>query len=82
MIVRRDRQIMASWGYQYLENSSNGYSWQPESLCYFDTTTGREVWRLSSTNGTKNYVRELGFSQWSANGRYIVMGIESGIILL
>ncbi len=55
---------------RYFKPDSN--NWQPETFCYKDAATGKEVWRLTSTNGLKNiYHDSLGASPWSADGKRI-----------
>jgi len=70
MIARKARHASAAWDAKYLEANELGrFIWQPETLCYYDVTTGREVWRLTSTNSKENYIRNIGQAQWSADGK-------------
>jgi len=72
MVARKGRMASASWGPSNMENSSNSYIWQPESLMYFDSITGREVWRLTTTNDQDNfYHNDIGWSHWSADGKWL-----------
>ena len=66
------RQASASWGSQYMEDASNHYIWQPETLMYEDTSFGSEVWRLSPSANFANSFPDIGFPQWSADGKRIV----------
>ncbi len=53
-----------------LEDASNNHVWQPETLMYKDSKTGREVWKLSNTPGLLNYYNnDIGVSPWSADGK-------------
>jgi hypothetical protein len=69
VITRQARQSTASWSYQYLEDSNNNYIWQPETLMYSDITTGREVWRMTGPSNVQNMLPDIGFPQWSADGK-------------
>lgn len=73
MVNRVSRRATNTFGYQYLENASNNYIWQPETLQYFDTTTGNEVWRLSNigpvTGGNGSWIADISWPQWSADGK-------------
>lgn len=51
----------------FLENASNYYIWQPETLNYEDIQTGHEVWRVTSFPAA-DYYRDIGFTAWSADG--------------
>ncbi len=70
MIARKARQSSCTWGHQFLENNSNNYIWQPETLCYYDVITGHEVWRMSNTPALDNiYHDDIGVTPWSADGK-------------
>ena len=72
VIARQERQYSASWGYKYLEDRNNHYIWQPETLCYYDVLTGKEVWRLTASSGVDNTLPDIGFRpsrQPSVHGR-------------
>lgn len=69
MMARRDRQATAAWGYQYLEDPNNNYTWQPETLMYTDDTTGHEVWVLvRQPHGQDIYSKEFATNCWSFDG--------------
>jgi hypothetical protein len=73
IIARKARLATATWGYQYLQNDSNNYTWQPETLSYFDVTTGGEVWRLSySPSGTGGTTQDIATSHWDAKGNRVL----------
>ncbi len=69
VIARQARQGTAAWGPQYLEDNDNNYIWQPETLCYQDATTGREVWRLTPSTSIYNTLPDISWPQWSADGK-------------
>lgn len=72
MMVRRDRQITASWGNKYFENPDNYYIWQPESLMYTDEITGHEVWVVArQPHGQDFFSKEHGTNAWSFDGSKI-----------
>ena len=68
--ARKSRLSSASWGYQYLEDASDHYHWQNETVMYNDVQTGHEVWRMSTTPNIINYYHnDIGVTPWSANGK-------------
>jgi len=68
MITRRARQTTAVWGADYLEDPDT-FIWQPETLMYIDTTTGREVWILARTPDQQTiYSKEISNNVWSYDG--------------
>jgi hypothetical protein len=72
MFARKDRILDNSYTYNQslLENSSNSYIWQPETLMYKDVETGHEVWRMTNTPNLMNYYHnDIGVSPWSADGK-------------
>jgi len=70
LINRKTRHESANFNYVDLEDPSNHYYWQPETFSYKDVSTGKEVWKLSSTNGLKTmFHNSLGASPWSADGK-------------
>ena len=74
VIARKSRLATASWGYTLLENSSNYYTWQPETLTYNDVTTGNEVWRMTYDPlhiGGENH--DIANTHWSANGNRLLI---------
>ena len=73
LAARKARLATATWGKSVLENPST-LVWQPETLQYTDIATGREVWRLTSTNGVKNSLPDLGHAHWSADGKRFAFG--------
>ena len=70
LFIRKSRHNTSFYSFEYIEgNASNHYIWQPETLCYTDVKTGREVWRMTNTNSVCNdYRNDIGVSVWSANG--------------
>ena len=70
MLNRKSRYNISYYSPNYIEKSaSDYYIWQPETLCYFDTNTGREVWRMTNTLGRKNYYHnDIGVAVWSSDG--------------
>jgi len=71
-VARMARYATATWGYQYLENASNYYIWQPETLCYTDVVTGKEVWVLVHAPDRYDcYSAEHCSAVWSHNGSRI-----------
>ncbi|HTY60836.1 MAG TPA: hypothetical protein VMG30_01130 [Acidobacteriota bacterium] len=72
MVSRKSRLGSANWGPQYLEDASNHYTWQPETLCYTDQSTGREVWILvKAPDNSDYYSKEHGSNIWSYDGSRI-----------
>lgn len=72
--VRKSRHATANWGYSLLENASNNYTWQPETLNYSDVTTGNEVWRLTYTPaGVGGVTQDYGITHWNANGNRLLL---------
>lgn len=60
------------WPTTQLEDSGNYHIWQPETLCYQDTTTGHEVWVLTHAPGIDEiFSREHGSNVWSYDGSKI-----------
>lgn len=69
MEVRKTRQTTAQWGPQYLENAAKFYQWQPETLCYLDVATGKEVWVLVRQPDRQDIIsKEHGSNCWSSDG--------------
>ena len=52
IFLRKERLSQVTWGPSLLEDISNNYTWQPETLQYRDVITGNEVWRFSNTPNT------------------------------
>jgi len=72
MVARKARYAGASWGPQYLEDASNNYIWQPETLCYTDQSTGHEVWILTHAPDLSEYFsKEHASNAWSFDGSKI-----------
>ena len=74
MIARKARISSGSYIYNVslLENNSNFYIWQPETLMYKDITTGHEVWKMSDSPGVSNYYHnDIDLNPWSADGKYL-----------
>lgn len=77
LFTRKARAASASWGYNYLEQKQRPYEWQPETLCYKDITTGREVWRLTSTPSKKNaFHDDITMTPWSADGKRLAISSD------
>ena len=69
MMARRARRTTNVFPSNVLENASNYYIWQPETLEYKDIQTGHEVWKISNTPNLMTYYQnDIGVSPWSANG--------------
>ncbi len=57
------------WPTTQLEDPSNHYIWQPETLAYQDLTTGHEVWVLvHAPDQEEIYSKEHGTNVWSYDG--------------
>ena len=70
MMLRKDRHSTASWGPEWLEDSSNNYMWNSESFMYHDKTYGTEVWKLTGTNDVIQFWSNTVDQQvWSADGK-------------
>lgn len=69
-IFTRKARIQSGQTYSIaeLEDASNHYIWQPESLMYTDIQTGHEVWKVAGFPGP-DYYRDIGYSPWSADGK-------------
>jgi hypothetical protein len=73
IFLRKSRLANSTWGPALLENASNNYVWQPESLQYDDVTSGAEVWRLTfnpDAMGGEN--QDIANTHWSANGNRLM----------
>lgn len=58
------------------ESGSNGYLWQPQTLCYTDITTGHEVWVMTNTDNATAYSgSEYGHQPWSADGKRFAIAL-------
>ena len=76
MVRRKARLGAAAWPYADLDKAYSRTDWQPETLCFADTKTGREVWRMTATPNIRNYYHnDIAVSPWSADGRR--MGLQS-----
>lgn len=66
-MARKSRHTTATF---YSGETAPYYQWQPETLHYTDTTTGKEAWRLAFTPAGSMYVgKEHGLDGvWNANG--------------
>ena len=70
MFRRKARLEKAVWPWADLTKAWARLDWQPETLCFTDARTGREVWRMTSTPNIRNYYHnDIAMSPWSANGR-------------
>ena len=70
LIARQSRY--AGQTYYNGEDASNYYIWQPESLCYIDTGTGREVWVLVHNPDIEDYYsKEHATKAFNADGSRI-----------
>jgi hypothetical protein len=77
MVARKARHAAAVWGPEYVEGSAaQHYVWQPETLCYRDVLSGREVWRLTHTPSRENWIRDINMAQWSADGKRLVFASD------
>src|SRR5215469_11317208 len=68
IFLRKLRLLSVVWNHSILEDSSNNYFWQPETLMYKDVTTGSEVWRVTTTPSGVNQTQDISSTHWSANG--------------
>jgi len=76
MCRRKERLETATWPCAKLEDAYDRTEWQPETLCFTDTKTGREVWRMTATPNVRNYYHnDIAVSPWSADGKR--MGFQS-----
>ena len=76
MFRRKARLATNAWPRKTLESARDNFTWQPETLCFNDSRTGREVWRMTATPNLKNYYHnDIDVSPWSADGRR--MGLTS-----
>ncbi len=72
---RKARLSTATMPHTTFEGASPTYYWQPETLQYRDTTTGREVWRFSyGPAGSNNTTEDISTTHWSANGNRVAFG--------
>jgi len=70
MFNRKARRLSATYPFDELEDASNHYLWQPETLMYHDVQTGHEAWRMTDTPNFRNYYHnDIGVSPWSADGK-------------
>lgn len=77
---RRTRQAsVTTWTPNNLENPST-YEWQPETLCYYDSLSGKEVWVLARTPNRGSYVSDdiqtiygtdYNHQAWSYRGEWV-----------
>jgi hypothetical protein len=66
----------ATWPWRDLTKAYDRLDWQTETLCFTDTKTGREVWRMTATPNIRNYYHnDIAMSPWSANGKRL--GLQS-----
>ncbi len=72
MFRRAQRRATNVYPREVLEDEAAGCAWQPETLCYRDSKTGREVWRMTDTPNIRNYYHnDIAMSPWSADGKYL-----------
>lgn len=72
LMARQARYAINPWPTNLLENASNNYIWQPETVMYQDVTTGHEVWVLiRAPNFEEIYSTEHGSNVWSYDGSRI-----------
>ncbi|MGD0976784.1 MAG: hypothetical protein ABR875_00620 [Minisyncoccia bacterium] len=70
MMTRKARRTVNVFPSSVLEDTSNHYIWQPETLEYKDAETGHEVWKMSDSPNLKEYYQnDIGVSPWSADGK-------------
>ncbi len=73
---RAARRKTNTWPREKLERDGGDYAWQSETLCFTDTKTGHEVWRMTDTPDLRNYYHnDIAMSPWSADGRRL--GLQS-----
>ncbi|HUV39603.1 MAG TPA: hypothetical protein VMY39_08300, partial [Planctomycetota bacterium] len=73
---RKARLETATWPCADLDHAWDRIDWQPETLCFTDVRTGREVWRMTATPNVRNYYHnDIAVSPWSADGKR--MGFQS-----
>ena len=78
---RQSRYAGATWSYSLLQNNSNNYTWQPETLNYTDQVTGdsSEVWRLTFTpHNIGSATQDIATTHWSANGNRLLLHSDRG----
>ena len=73
LAARKPRLASATWDKSVLENPTT-LVWQPETLAYTDTTTGHEIWRISTTKELMNSLPDLSWAHWSADGKRLSFG--------
>jgi hypothetical protein len=72
LMARQARYATNPWPTYLLENVSNNYIWQPETVMYQDVTTGHEVWvQTRAPNLEEIYSTEHGSNVWSYDGSRI-----------
>lgn len=69
---RKSRLVSVEWGAKILENTSNQFYWQPETLCYQDIKTGSEIWRMTYTPRGINTTQDISLTHFSADGNRIL----------
>lgn len=73
IFLRKERLSQVTWGPSLLEDISNNYTWQPETLQYRDVITGNEVWRFSNTPNTLGgATQDISITHWSADGNRVL----------
>ena len=72
LIARKARYATNPWPMSLLEDRNNNYTWQPETICYKDVTTGHEVWVLTHAPDIQEvFSKEPNSNAWSFDGSRI-----------
>ncbi|MEI8360547.1 MAG: hypothetical protein WCG01_00200 [bacterium] len=71
-VARKSRHASVIWDNTILEDPSNAYIWQPETLSYKDVLYGSEVWKLTNTPSGKNQTQDISTTHWSASGNRLI----------
>ena len=75
LIARKDRKTTST--FYSGESSTNYYFWQPQTLCYTDTTSGHEVWVMTCTDDATSFSgHEYGHQPWSADGNRLSIALN------
>ena len=69
--VARKSRLPVTWPKTTLEDATNNYTWQPETLAFTDSITGKEVWQFT-TPAVLDETEDISFSFWSANGNRLM----------
>ncbi len=70
LFARKARATGTDYSVAELEDSTNDFIWQAETVMFVDPETGHETWRMCQTPGLSSYYNnDIGLSPWSADGR-------------